>query len=516
MFNKRSSGLLLHPTSLPGKYGIGTLGEEAFRFIDFLEKSGQHFWQVLPLGPTGCGDSPYQSLSSFAGNPLLIDPELLLDKGLLLRHDLSSAESENDGSIDFGKLIPEKLALLRKAFGIFSSSTDHHHTPDYIDFLQQEKNWLEDYALFMALKDHFDKPWYQWEKSIKMRDSSVLSGYRSLLAKEIEFQKFIQFQFFIQWFAVKAYSNLHGIRIIGDLPIYVAYDSADVWVHPELFHLDKEFNPVEVAGVPPDYFSETGQLWGNPLYKWKTILEEGGTWWIERFRKNLHLYDAIRLDHFRGFCGYWAVPYGDETAERGKWRKGPGKKLFNLITKELGTVPVVAEDLGVITEDVTALRDSLGFPGMKILQFAFDSDEENDYLPYNLVRNSVLYTGTHDNDTVKGWFDSITAEDRNFLLDYLHSSGEDICWDMIRLAWSSVAHTTIAPLQDLLELGPESRMNLPGSAENNWRWRCSSSQLSEELAEKLFRITELYGRSSRTNHQSPVTNNNLQPENEKE
>ena len=501
MLNQRSSGILLHPTSLPGNYGIGTLGKEAFHFIDFLSKADQHLWQILPLGPTGFADSPYQSFSSAAGNPLLIDPELLVKNGLLESQDLRVAETPEETPVDYGTLIPMKLSLLKKAYEQFIKKNNPDQQKGFRNFTNHNGSWLNDYALFMALKEHFQwEPWYTWDEPLKMRDPSALNDYRALLSEAIEFQKFIQYLFFLQWFAVQDYAHLKKIRIIGDIPLYVAYDSVDVWVNPRFFRLDESLTPVAVGGVPPDYFSETGQLWGNPLYDWDAILDDGCTWWIDRIRNNLKLYDIIRIDHFRGFAAYWSVPYGDETAVNGEWIACPGKEFFQCLENSLGDLPLIAEDLGVITADVDELRDSNGFPGMKILQFAFDSAEANDHLPYNFTKNTVVYTGTHDNDTILGWVQSASPEDREFLLDYLNSAESSVCWDLIRLAWASVANTAIVPMQDLLELGTEARMNLPGTTDNNWRWRASSGSFGDELAEKLAHITKLYGRMTTRKH----------------
>ena len=497
MLNQRSSGILLHPTSLPGNYGIGTLGKEAFRFVDFLVKSRQKLWQILPLGPTGYADSPYQSFSSSAGNPLLIDLELLAREGFLEPRDLLIAELSAEGPVDYGTLIPIKYKLLTKAHAAFRNNTRDQHE-EFLGFIKLNGDWLNDYALFMALKGHFqEKPWTEWDKPLKMRDASALKIFQEKLSEEIEFQKFIQYQFFRQWSSIKDYANQKEIRIIGDIPLYVAYDSADVWVNPGNFQLDEDLVPVAVGGVPPDYFSKTGQLWGNPLYDWDRIMKDGCRWWIDRIRHNLHLYDILRIDHFRGFAAYWSVPYEEETAVNGEWIPGPGKDFFDCLRNSLGELPIIAEDLGVIDEEVEELRDSCGFPGMKILQFAFDSAETNDHLPYNLEKNCVVYTGTHDNDTIMGWFQSASADDRNFFLDYMHSDGSEICWDLIRLAWASVAGTAIVPMQDLLELGTDARMNLPGTTDNNWRWRASAKNFGDALAERLAHITGLYGRNGK-------------------
>jgi 4-alpha-glucanotransferase len=493
---ERSSGILLHPTSLPGKYGIGTLGKEALHFIDFLAKSKQKLWQILPLGPTGFADSPYQCFSSAAGNPLLIDLEILVKEKLLDKKDLECLAPFDEGPVDFGKVIDCKYPLLKKALDAFKMNAGMEHHKDFQDFIESNKKWLEDYALFMSLKEHFNqKPWYQWEKPLKMRKETALNPFRTTLSDRIEFHKFIQYLFFRQWITVKDYAHQKNIRIIGDIPLYVALDSVDAWANTELFQFDAEKNPIAVGGVPPDYFSATGQLWGNPLFQWDVLKKDNYKWWIDRIKSNLVLYDIIRIDHFRGFAAYWAVPYGEKTAINGKWIPCPGKDLFEQIRKEFGEIPIIAEDLGVITPDVEELRDSFGLPGMKILQFAFDSGEANDYIPYNFIKNCIAYTGTHDNDTVKGWFEKAKPADRKYVLDYMDSSPETISEDFVRMAWASVANTAIVPMQDLLNLGNEARMNLPGTTVNNWKWRAKSDDFSADLANRLAHLTTLYGRA---------------------
>jgi 4-alpha-glucanotransferase len=496
MTTERSSGILLHPTSLPGRYGIGTLGKEAFHFIDFLSKSKQKLWQILPLGPTGFADSPYQCFSSAAGNPLLIDLDVLVSEGLLEKKDLAGMETFDDGPVNYGKVITNKYPLLKKAMVNFKAKAEKEHKKDFHDFIVENNSWLEDYALFMSLKEHFkQKPWYQWTKPLKTRKESALKPFYSQLEDQIEFHKFIQYLFFRQWLAVKDYAHEKNILIIGDIPLYVALDSVDAWANTDLFQFDADKNPVAVGGVPPDYFSATGQLWGNPLYNWEVLKKGNYKWWIDRIKSNLVLYDIIRIDHFRGFAAYWSVPYGEKTAVNGEWIKCPGMELFKQIRQELGELPIIAEDLGVITDDVVELRDSFGLPGMKILQFAFDSSEENDYIPYNFTRNCVVYTGTHDNDTVKGWFDKAKPEDKKYVLEFMNTKGEDICMDFLRLAWASVARTAIVPMQDLLGLGNEARMNLPGTTTNNWMWRAKSQDFSKEIAARLAYLTSLYGRT---------------------
>lgn len=492
---ERASGILLHPTSLPGRYGIGTLGRECVKFIDFLVHAKQKYWQILPLGPTGYADSPYQCFSSFAGNPLMIDLDLLVQEKYLKETDLAPMQAFDDGPVDYGKLILLKYPLLKKASVNFTSFEPEEAKQPFYDFVEKNREWLNDYALFMALKSYFgQKPWYLWDKAVKERNSAELEKYRISLQDEIVFHQFIQFLFFSQWCRIKEYANRQNIRIIGDIPLYVAMDSADAWTNPELFEFDKDRNPIAVGGVPPDYFSETGQLWGNPLFRWDVHRKSGFSWWIKRIRENLVLYDMIRIDHFRGFAAYWSVPYGETTAINGKWIPGPGKDLFKAVSKALGDIPIIAEDLGVITEDVEDLRDSFNLPGMKILQFAFDSSEENDYLPHNFPKNCVVYTGTHDNDTLLGWFRKAKKEDREYVLQYLHSDGTDICMDFIRAAFASVACTAIIPMQDLLGLGSEARMNLPGSTLNNWCWRLKPGQMTDRLAVVLARLTKLYAR----------------------
>ena len=500
----RSSGVLLHPTSLPGRFGIGDLGPEAYEFVDFLVSAGQSLWQVLPLGPTGYGDSPYACYSAFAGNTLLISPQRLVDEGLLSVLDLP--EKDTNQRVDFGQAHKVKEQLLSLAYQNYTKTTDTNLRSAFETFAQREAHWLEDYALFRALKDaHNGVAWSEWEPPLVRRTPAALEGAREQLRDEIEAQMFYQFLFFEQWFALKRYANEHGVKIVGDLPIFVAHDSADVWTNPEQFKLDKNGRPLVVAGVPPDYFSSTGQLWGNPLYNWERMEADGFKWWIERVRATLKVVDIARVDHFRGFAACWEIPGGDKTAERGQWVEAPGRELFTAIRKTLGQLPIIAEDLGVITPDVVALRDEFGFPGMRILQFGFGGDSKNIDLPHNYVPNVVAYTGTHDNDTTVGWFRSVAGEgstrtakqierERKFCLDYLNSDGEDIHWDFIRAVLTSVANTAIVPLQDVLGLGTEARMNLPNSTEGNWSWRYRAGALTNPIALRLKELTTLYGR----------------------
>ena len=492
---KRLSGVLLHPTSFPGPYGIGDLGPEAYKFVDFLVAAGQSLWQVLPLGPTGYGDSPYACYSAFAGNTLLVSPEQLIKEGLL-----DSAPTLTSDRIDFGEAHKLKDQILRRAYERYTKTTDTSLRSAFETFAQQHAKWLEDYALFRALKDaHGGVAWNEWEPT-------ALDRARDELHEEVEAHMFYQFLFFRQWFALKTYANERGIQVVGDLPIFVAQDSADVWTNPDQFKLDKNGKPIVVAGVPPDYFSSTGQLWGNPLYNWERMLADGFKWWIERVRATLTVVDIARVDHFRGFAACWEIPGGDKTAERGQWVEAPGKELFTAIRKTLGELPIIAEDLGVITPDVVALREEFGFPGMRILQFGFGGDSKNIDLPHNYVPNVVAYTGTHDNDTTVGWFQSVAGEgstrtaeqierERKFCMDYLNTDGEEIQWDFIRSVLASVANTAIIPLQDLLGLGTEARMNLPNSTEGNWAWRYQPGALTDKIGARLKQLSELYGRN---------------------
>ena len=494
---ERSSGILFHPTSLPGKYGIGTLGKEAYAFIDFLKKSKQKLWQIFPLGPTGYGDSPYQSFSSFAGNPYLIDFDLLIEAHLLSEEDLRDIFfGDNEEHIDYGAIYNQKYPLLRKAYENFKSSDNNEMKGSLENFKRENSSWLNDYSLYISLKNHFNGlPWNEWAQDIKNREDGAMHHYRNELADDIEYHNFIQFLFFKQWGDVKRYANENGIKIIGDIPIFVAADSSDAWANPEIFLFDKERKPVKVAGVPPDYFSATGQLWGNPLYNWEKLRDTNYNWWVERVRANLSTCDIIRIDHFRGFEAYWAVPYGDDTAINGQWEPGPGIDLFNAIKSQLGELPIIAEDLGLMTQGVIDLREATGFPGMKILGFAFDSGEENDYLPHTYTKNCVVYTGTHDNDTLVGWFQKAKEEDREFARNYLNSrADEEIHWDAIRGAWSSVACMAISPVQDFLGLGSEARINTPGVASGNWQWRLKQGVLNNELAERIAKLTKIYSR----------------------
>ena len=502
----RASGILLHPTSLPGPHGIGDLGDEAYRFADFLSASGQSLWQVLPLGPTGYGDSPYACYSAFAGNTLLVSSERLYKQNLISENDLSNLPPLPEGPVDFSTAHQRKDAISAKAFATYQRTTDTEFRSEFETFGEQNAAWLDDYALFRALKAaHGGKPWYEWEGSLVARAPAALARAKSELHQQIEEQKFSQFLFFKQWSELKGYCNRRGIQIIGDIPIFVAHDSADAWTHPEQFKLNADGSRVVVAGVPPDYFSETGQYWGNPLFNWDQMLADDFNWWIERVRSALQTVDIARIDHFRGFAACWEIPGGDTTAERGRWVEAPGRELFAAIRKALGELPIIAEDLGVITPDVEKLRDEFGFPGMRILQFAFSSDTKNVDLPHNYHENVVAYTGTHDNDTTVGWFNSVAGEgstrtakqiecERRFCMKYLKTEGEEIHWDFIRALFASVANTAIVPMQDVLGLGSEARMNLPNSTSKNWLWRFRTGDLSDELSARLHELTDLYGR----------------------
>ncbi len=495
----RASGLLLHPTSLPGPYGIGDLGTGADQFLEFLDHAQQSLWQVLPLTPTGFGDSPYAAPSAFAGNPLLIAFEPLLGRGLLHPDELRPLEQLPQNRIDFGRLAPLKHEVLQLAFQRFKRQADQAWKDRVAAFCREEAHWLDDFALFTALQEEHPEAanWAEWEPALRDRDPEALRVARERLAARIEYHAFTQCAFFQQWGKLRREAHGRGIRIVGDIPIFVAYDSADVWAHRELFKLDRQGRPRVVAGVPPDYFSKTGQLWGNPLYDWDTLATLGYPWWVERFRHLLRQVDVVRIDHFRGFEAAWEIPVQAETAVEGEWVKGPGTAVFRAVGNALGEgVPVIAEDLGLITNAVRELLAVLGFPGMKVLQFAFDDGPDNAYLPHNFEDpNCVVYTGTHDNDSTCGWYLSTPEHKRDFVRRYLGRSGDDVAWDFMRLASASVADTFIAPVQDVLGLGAESRMNTPGASEGNWRWRVPPDALQPEIAYRLAELTWLYDRA---------------------
>lgn len=499
----RSGGILLHPSSLPGPYGIGEIGPQAYRFVDWLVSTRCNLWQVLPLGPTGYGDSPYQCFSAFAGNPYLISFEALIEDGLLTRDEFAEMPDFDAARVDYGLLIPWKLDLLQKAFSRFSLALSgatgevEALANEFNAFRSDNAPWLDDYALFMSLKEaNGGGAWSDWSEALRKREPSALEKACRDHAEDILRYSFYQFLFFRQWNKLRAYANERGIKIIGDIPIFIAYDSADAWAHPNLFFLGEDSLPTVVAGVPPDYFSATGQLWGNPLYRWDVHKKSGYAWWLERFRSVLKFVDVVRLDHFRGFAGYYEIPYGAPTAETGQWVTGPGKDFFTTISQQLGeskssTLPIIAEDLGVITPDVVKLRDQFHLPGMRILQFGF-TGPDNPFLPHNYVTNCVAYTGTHDNDTALGWLASAPEEEQKFALRYLNSDGNDFAWDLIRSVWSSVAVNAVTPLQDALNLGTEARMNYPSRLGGNWEWRVDEEDLSSELAGRLHELNDLY------------------------
>lgn len=491
----RGSGIIMHITSLPGKYGIGTFGEEAYKFCDFLKKSGQKYWQILPLGPTSYGDSPYQSFSAFAGNPYLIDFDMLQEENLLEKEEYENKNfGDNSEAVDYGMMFTEKMSVLRSSFIKFSKEIHE----DFEKFKEEEKEWLDDYSLFMSIKYKFNfKAWNEWDEKLKKRDEDEINKYKNELKEEIEYWKYLQYEFFKQWNKLKKYANENDIKIIGDIPIYVAQDSSDVWSNPKVFLLDENtLNPISLSGCPPDAFSEDGQLWGNPVYDWKYLDETKYEWWINRIKQSLRLYDVLRLDHFRGFEAFWAVPNGEKTARNGKWVKGPGMKLFDALNEKFEDLQIIAEDLGFLTEETVKLKKDAGFPGMKVLEFAFGGDSKNTYLPHNYENSCVAYTGTHDNDTVKGWIETTgNKEHVEKAIEYLNLTKEEgYNWGIIRGVWSSVADTSIGLMQDFLNLGNEARMNMPSTLNNNWSWRAKSDVFTDELANKIYRITKMYGR----------------------
>lgn len=494
----RLSGILLHPTSLPSPYGIGDLGEEAYRFIDFLQKSGQRLWQVLPLTPTGFGDSPYQSFSAFAGQPLLISPSHLIELGLLSEADTADCPAGSSAKVDYGTIIPWKTKLLGLAYKHFCERENAELAKAYTAFYSKNQFWLDDYALFMTCKElNNGESWLYWEEKYRTPSPAFKEHLRCTYRTQLEYYYFVQFLFFREWYALKAYANEKQIEIVGDIPIFVSMDSADVWANPKLFQLDSSGFPTVVAGVPPDYFSATGQLWGNPLYDWDMHKQTHYRWWILRLKSQLEMFDYLRIDHFRGFESYWAVPYGEETAICGSWKQGPGAELFLAIERALGDdLPIIAEDLGIITPQVEALRDRFGFPGMKVLQFAFENaSDESSFLPHRFTdTNCVCYTGTHDNDTTAGWFETACKDSQDKVCRYMNSNGCRISIDFIRVCMGTIAAYAIYPLQDALCLGKEGRMNIPGVAADNWNWRYLREDLTDELAEELRELAHLYGR----------------------
>jgi 4-alpha-glucanotransferase len=490
----RSAGILLHPSSLPSPYGIGDLGPSAYAWVDTLVETHQKWWQILPLGPTGYGDSPYQCFSAFAGNPYLISPQFLIEDGLLENRDLIGHMFPHD-RVEFGPVINFKNHLLNQVWERFGKGSGAKLRPEFERFCAAEAGWLDDYALFMAIKDtHQDRSWQEWSEPAKMRQPDFLKKAKADLAGAVGSQRFRQFLFFRQWMRLKQYANDKGLKIIGDIPIFVSADSADVWANPQLFALDAQRRPKFVAGVPPDYFSATGQLWGNPLYDWKALEKTGFAWWIARFKATFRIVDMVRLDHFRGFEAYWEIPAGSPNAIVGRWVPAPGQALLQTLHATFAGLPIIAEDLGVITPEVDALRRAYDLPGMRILQFGFGDTPANPYLTHNFDQNTVVYTGTHDNDTTWGWFRSVGEKERDHLRRYLARDGSDVAWDLIRAAWSSVADYAIAPLQDVLNLGAEARMNFPGKPQGNWAWRFQTHQLNPWILNRLAEMTQLFGR----------------------
>ncbi len=499
MIRRRGSGILLHITSLPSKFGIGDLGPAAYQFADFLSQTAQSFWQVLPLNPTdpiSGGNSPYSSFSAFAGNKLLISPELLYREGFLEKSDLEEVTPFPPQRVNYPAVLEYKNQIFNKAFAQFKKNECDF---EFDKFCEESEEWLDDYALFIALKNHYHgKVWSDWPESLRDKQEEALNSVRQRLTREIEKEKFLQYIFFKQWTELKHYCNQNGIQIIGDVPFYISYDSADVWTNPELFKLDENKKPTHVAGVPPDYFSETGQLWGNPVYRWDAMQGTGYRWWIKRIEHNLKYFDFIRVDHFRGFAAYWEVPASETTAINGRWVNSPGIDFFKTLLRRFPNLPIIAEDLGVITPDVRELIHEFEFPGMRLLMFAFNQNLPNHpYAPHNHIENCVVYTGTHDNNTARGWFEQdATEEEKQWLFKYLgrEITAEEVSDELVRLAMMSVANMVILPIQDVLGLGAEARMNRPSSTEGNWEWRLSAEQLNQEVIHKLREITELYGR----------------------
>jgi len=491
----RASGILVHPTSFPGRFGVGDLGPGARATLDFLERAGQKLWQILPLGPTGYGNSPYALLSAFAGNPLLISPEVLLEEGLLAASDLEGAPAGREDRVDFGAMIAWKARLLRVSYARFERLAAPALRAEYAAFCAAQAAWLDEFALFFALKElHAGVAWTQWAAPYAQRDPAALAAARTALANEIDLQRYAQFLFYRQWDALRAQARRRGVAIIGDLAIFVAHDSADVWANQRLFKLDRHGEPLAVAGVPPDYFSPTGQRWGNPLYRWDRLAADGYAWWIARVRQTLELADIIRLDHFRGFEACWEIPGHNPTAANGRWVAGPGAALFEAIQDALGEAPFIAEDLGVITPAVDELRERCGFPSMRVMQFGFEDGPASPHLPHHVSAATALYTGTHDNDTSAGWFAALKAPQRAYTLRYLAADAAQVPLAMIRAAQASVAPIVIAPLQDALGLGSEARMNLPARADGNWEWRCPQRLLTAEVASQLAQFAALYDR----------------------
>ena len=492
---ERASGILLHPTSLPGGHGVGDLGQGAFSWLDFLERSGQRLWQVLPLGPTGFGDSPYQCFSAFAGNPYLISLDKLVEEGLLDSEALENTPDFSEDEVEYGEVIPFKLGVLNQSYEVFKERASERQKESFNTFCDQQGYWLEDYALFMSCKEANEgRAWNEWDEGLRKRKKRALNAHQKEHVETIQRWRYWQWLFYTQWLEVKRYANERDIKVIGDIPIFIAYDSADAWANPELFYFDKEGNPTVVAGVPPDYFSETGQRWGNPLYRWKKMEDRGFDWWISRFQSTLDFFDLIRVDHFRGFEAYWEIPADEPTAVEGCWVDGPKQAFFDALKEALGELPIIAEDLGIITPEVESLRDDNNLPGMKVLQFAFADGGDDLYLPHNYTPNFVVYTGTHDNDTTLGWYKDAPEKEQDFVRRYLARDESNIVWDLIRLAFASVADLAVVPLQDVLRLGTEARMNLPGRAGGNWSWRYRPEQLEDWLEPALLEMAESYAR----------------------
>jgi 4-alpha-glucanotransferase len=496
--NNRMGGILVHPTCFPSKYGIGDLGPELYNFINFLHEYKLNLWQILPLGPTGYANSPYQSFSAYAGNPMLISPEKLIEMKLLSSKECIPAESFPDSRVDFGKVIKYKWSVLETAFNHFQKDTVHSINQEFNKFIKTESFWLEDFSIFMSIKLANElKAWNEWEYDLRFRDPVAIKQWKEDHEFEVKFHKFTQFLFFKQWKEAKNYANQKSIKIIGDLPIFVAYDSVDVWIHPEFYQLDDNRELLFVSGVPPDYFSSTGQRWGNPLYDWEEMKKQDYKWWIQRIKHSFCLVDILRIDHFRGFESYWQIPANEETAVIGEWKPGPGIDLFQKLKQNLGDLPIIAEDLGLITPEVEKLLQQTGYPGIRVLQFAFEESPDpskHKYLPHNYVQNSIVYTGTHDNQTTKSWFDELSEKKQDMLIDYVNSYEGDIVGILIRLIWGSVANMAVIPLQDLLRLGDEARMNVPGTISNNWEWRFTWDQFKENYNSDLAHISEIYGR----------------------
>ena len=493
----RKCGVLMPISSLPSRFGIGGFSKEAYDFVDFLAAGGQSLWQILPLGPTGYGDSPYQSFSTFAGNPYYISLDKLIEEGLLTEQECEDCDYGDDPEyVNYEKIYNTRFKLLRMAF----DRADIVNKEEYQSFVEENKEWLKDYAMYMAIKDSKEGiAWIEWDEDIRLRKPEAMARYEKELEDDINFYSYQQYLFATQWAELKAYANKKGVEIVGDIPIYVAFDSSDTWANPELFQLDEENIPTAVAGCPPDAFSATGQLWGNPLYRWDYHEQTGFAWWIRRLAYCFKIYDVVRIDHFRGFDEYWAIPYGDETAEFGRWEKGPGYALFDAVKKVLGNRPVIAEDLGFLTPSVLKLVKKTGYPGMKILQFAFDPREESDYLPHNYTTNSVVYTGTHDNDTVNGWIAALGRKDLAFAKKYIGvKRTSDICSNLVRMALASVSDTAIIPLQDYLELGSEARINTPSTLGGNWEWRVAADACTPELSARMLELAQIFGRIVRT------------------